>query len=1004
MYTKISIIFQSLFLFLLLLCKQELIMANVINTNNAVSKKNPINTDINESISVAATVELTVSQSTASEGDITAIIITATANAPVSGNQTVGLTIGGAGITSGDYYLTNTTITLLAGQTQGSTTLIIADDAVEEGTEQMTITMSTFSAGITPGNNISKTVSIVNNDCSFIKHLSTATSVNGAEIPAFDANSNQVFTVAGDVIEKFSISNQGTLSLIGSVSQGFTTPAGYAAIPNSVAIKNGILAASFAIRNVTTGAQDSGIVAFYQSVDASFIRSIKVGYLPDMVTFSPDGNYVLTANEGEPNSYGQSTSFDPEGSISIIDISSGIQSATLYTAGFTSFNGQISALRAAGVRIFGPNATVAQDLEPEYIAFSNNGQTAMITLQENNALAKLDMATKTITQILPLGLKNHNTAGNGLDASDRDSTTSLGKVNIKNWPVKGMYMPDAIASYSYNNQDYYFTANEGDARDYTGYAEEVRVGAGSYILDPTVFPTAATLKNNANLGRLQLTKATGDLDNDGDFDEIHALGARSFSVWNSSGSLLYDSGDQFEKITARNSPTLFNSEGLSTQFDSRSDNKGPEPEGVAVGMVNQKPYLFVGLERTGDIMVYDITNPTAPIFVQYINLPQDLAVEGILFVPATQSPTQKALLISAAEVSKTVSVYELGGSEEPQYIDSDGDGFGTGTIAFYQCGFTEGYSTQAGDCNDNDISINPGAIEVCDGKDNNCNQQTDEGCGCTNELAHNYNSNATMDDGSCMTCNDNLKNGTETGIDCGGPLCQPCVLPVAVCGNIVTVYAHNGNLAYNGPSTADVYLIPGMDLDAGSTFSGQVLRTVARTLTNVSFNWTNQGACIDATPNNIYNNIDKGLVHRNCLPVTPADFNKIRNFEMKITDANGTSTCTGRYLVVNGNPPSSNSSNIEMIEEALTRSIDFEHNIELYPNPGTNLVNLYMSNSIISDKNVIVIRNTLGAIVKQIEDINSNITTIEFDNYPAGIYYFNILGNGEPLVKKWVKI
>lgn len=1004
MYTKTYGILTAIFFTMVFLNNCEATIANVPNIKNPLGNSYSINTKEIASFAVVPSVELSISQSAASENNAPAVTITVTANAPVSGNQTVSLSISGAGITSSDYYLTNTSIIIPSGQTQGSTKLIIADDAVEEATEEMTITISTFSAGISPGNNISRTISIENNNCSFVKHLSTVTSAFGAEISAFDADSKQVYTVAGDVIERFSMNNQGVLSLVGSISPGFTSPSGFAAIPNSVAIKNGVLAASFAIRNNTTGAQDSGIVAFYQAMDASFIRSIKVGYLPDMVTFSPNGNYVLTANEGEPNSYGQANSFDPEGSISIIDISIGIQSATLFTAGFTAFNGQISALKAAGVRIFGPNATVAQDFEPEYIAFSNDGQSAMITMQENNALAKLDMATKTITQILPLGLKDHNVAGNGLDASDRDSTSSLGKINIKNWPVKGMYMPDAISSYTHNNQDYYFTANEGDARDYTGYAEEVRVGSGSYVLDPTVFPTAATLKNNANLGRLQLTKATGDTDNDGDYDEIHALGARSFSVWNSAGALVYDSGDQLEKITARQSPTLFNSEGSVSQFDTRSDNKGPEPEGIAIGIVNQKPYIFVGLERTGDVMVFDITNPLLPEFVQYINMPLDLAVEGLLFIPSSNSPTGKALLITTAEVSRTVTVFELGSYEKPYYSDGDGDGFGIEEIAFYGCGIYEGYAVQTGDCNDNNVNINPSSSEICDELDNNCNQLIDEVCGCTDEEAHNFTPAATIDDGSCMTCTDNIKNGTETGIDCGGSLCVPCNPPVAVCGNIITVYANAGNLVYNGPSTADVYLIPAVDLDGGSTYSGQNLRTVARTLTNVSFNWTNQGACIDATPNNIYNNIDKGLVHRNCLPVTPADFNKIRNFEMKITDANGTSTCTGRYLVVNGNPPSSTSPNTEILEEALARSIDTENSIEIYPNPGTNLVNLYISNSLISEKNVVIIRNTLGAVVKQIENINTPLTTIEFDNFPSGIYYFNIQTDGEPVVKKWVKI
>ncbi|MBL0082533.1 MAG: choice-of-anchor I family protein [Saprospiraceae bacterium] len=949
-------------------------------------------------------VNLSINQTNASEATSTSINITITADSPVSGNQTIGLSVSGSGITTGDYYLTKTTVTILSGQTIGTSLLVIADDGVAESMEQLTISMNNFSAGVVSGNNASAVINIENNDCSFVNYLSTFASSFGAEISTFDAASQQVYTVAGEVIERLTLNNSGILSLSGSVTPGFVTPAGFTAIPNSVASKNGIVAASFAIKNNTTSAQDSGPVAFYNAADASFLHSVRVGFLPDMVTFSPNGQFVLTANEGEPNSYGQANSFDPEGSVSIIDISGGVLSAQVTTASFTAFNGQLATLKAAGVRIYGPGATVAQDMEPEYIAFSHDGNTAMVTLQENNAFAKLDMATKTISQIIPMGLKDHSIVGKGLDASDRDSTSSIGKINIKTWPVKGMYEPDAIASFFYNGQDYYFTANEGDARDYTGYAEEIRVGASGYVLDPTLFPTAATLKNNANLGRLQLTKATGDLDNDTDYDEIHAMGARSFTVWNASGSLVYDSGDQLEQITAAKSPSLFNTEGLSSQFDTRSDNKGPEPEGVVVGIVNDKPYVFVGLERTGDVMVYDISNPALPQFVQYINTPQDLAVEGLLFVPANQSPTGKALLITTAEVSKTVTAYELGSNQQAYYTDEDGDGFGTGDVVFIDCGPMEGFANETGDCDDNNSNIYPDAEEICDNADNNCNQQIDEGCGCTNETAHNYDPNATKDDGTCMTCFDNAQNGTETGIDCGGSLCAPCVPPVAVCGNIVTVYANSGNLAYNGPNTADVYLIPALDLDAGSSYSGQLIRTVARTLTSVGFNWTNQGACIDATPNNVYNNIDKGLVHKNCLPVTPADFNKIRNFEMKIADGNGNSTCTGRYIVVNGYPAPTSSETGGISPEATSRASESDESLTLYPNPGNGLLNAILPISFVSERTTITIYNAMGLQVYQIKEISIPFVSVDTNPMTSGVYFVYVSLDGETLIKKWVKM
>ncbi len=918
------------------------------------------------------------------------------------------------------------------------------------------------------------------NTCNFLTKVGGLASTKGAEISTFHPGSSRVYTVAGAVIEYHAMSNTGALTLGGTLAFGFSTAASDTAIPNSVAVHGNIIAASFAIINKTTLAQQPGMVSFYNATTGAALNAVTVGYLPDMIVFTADGQKLLTANEAEPNSYNQATSFDPEGSVSIVDISGGVASATVQTASFASFNGQLAALKAAGVRIYGPNATVAQDIEPEYIAISPDGTKAYVTLQENNALAIVDIATATVSQLIPLGLKNHsrptvmgletyefnnmpsidttaagqsiplggfsglsfegyaangnlkfithtdrgpngeptginrpfalpnfapeiirfelnrtsgqisitqriqlkkdastlltglpNTAisadanqayndevpvnlqngvlpldplgadlegivvaadgtfwmvdeyrpaiyhfntngvlikrfvpagtaaaagqpagtygteslpaviaqrrqnrgfegiafyngklyafvqspmrnpitqsngtlnglknirviefdpttetttgqyiyimdndpavggatdtradkigdavslGNGeflvverdddaidsdplndikkkiyrfslsgatninalpnvisgktadqmtlaelaaagiapitkylhvdlatagynttekvegltivdrntlavindndftvgglaidattgtftpfpnpngekellglikilnnsLDASDRDLTSSTGKINMQHWPVMGMYQPDAIAQYTVGGQTYYVTANEGDSRDWPGFGEEARVS--TLTLDPTAFPNGTTLKANANLGRLQLTNATGNTDADTDFDQLHSLGARSFSIWNATGQLIYDSGDDLEYITSVLTPATFNSDGPAAGFDTRSDNKGPEPEGVTIGMVNGIPYAFIGSERTGDVFVYDISNPAAPKFVQYINTLEDNGVEGIVFVAAANSPTGKPLVITSAEVSRTISVYEV---------------------------------------------------------------------------------------------------------------------------------------------------------------------------------------------------------------------------------------------------------------------------------------------------------------------------------------------------------
>ena len=516
-----------------------------------------------------------------------------------------------------------------------------------------------------------------------LSKVGNATSVNGSEIPAFDPASKRLYVIAGSTVDVYTVSNTGALTAAGQITAGFSAPVGMEILPNSVAVKNGIVAVAYAVKETAKGTQQVGKVSFFTAATGAFLRAVDVGFLPDMLTFTADGTKVLVANEGEPN---EDYTVDPEGSISIISIpggvASGIATATVQNVNFNTFNAQLAALKTAGVRIIGDRTiagspvltTVSQDLEPEYIAIAPDGLTATITLQENNAIATLNIATATITSIKPLGLKNFNLAGNGIDASDRDvdgTSAGGGKIDIKTQPVFGLYQPDAIASFTANGQTYYITANEGDSRvrptaaNLIGttaeggvFNEEVRVNSTSYVLDPTVFPNAATLKNDANLGRLTVTNKSGDTDGDGDFDRIVTFGGRSFSILDANGALVFDSGDRLERLTAEFAPTLFNSDGVSTNFDTRSDNKGPEPEGVTIGVIDGRTYAFIGLERVGDVIVYDVTNPVSPTFVQYLNAPEDRGTEGLIFVSATDSPTGKPLLITSSEASNTVSVFE----------------------------------------------------------------------------------------------------------------------------------------------------------------------------------------------------------------------------------------------------------------------------------------------------------------------------------------------------------
>lgn len=492
-----------------------------------------------------------------------------------------------------------------------------------------------------------------------LSSLGNSTNNFGAEIPAYDPASRRLFlTGPNNRLDIADISNPASPIRLPSIDLS-----SYGAGVNSVAIKNGIVAVAMEASPIT----NNGSVVFFNT-NGVFQSQVTVGALPDMLTFTPDGNRVLVANEGEA-----ANGVNPDGSVSVINLSTGVLNPTVNTATFTSFNGQENALRNQGVRIF-PGQTVSQDVEPEYITVSDDGTTAWVSLQENNAVAVVDIANAQVTSIAALGAKNFNAPGNGLDASDRDGVLFGGAANspavrINNWPVFGLYQPDTIATVTIAGQTYLITANEGDTRD-----ENRRVS--SLTLDPNVFPDAANLQLAQNLGRLDVSSIDG-LNGQGQYSQLFAYGGRSFSIWNVTNGLsqVFDSGDDFEEILAAFSatpltPSIFNSDGNPISFDTRSDNRGPEPEGLAVGTVGNRLYSFVGIERAGGFMVYDITNPSNPFFVDYINDWQlgDISPEGLLFIPAADSPNGTPLLIVANEVSRNVAIYSVEPVPEPSAV------------------------------------------------------------------------------------------------------------------------------------------------------------------------------------------------------------------------------------------------------------------------------------------------------------------------------------------------
>ena len=497
----------------------------------------------------------------------------------------------------------------------------------------------------------------------------------GAEIVAHDPATQQLYVTNGedDTVDIIDVSDPTTPSLVRQIDLS-----GLGDGPNSVAVGNDVVAVAIHVDPVETPAvspvdPQPGVVAFFEP-DGTPLGSVEVGVLPDMVTFTPDGQTVVVANEAEPvcgldlggnENEDIANAVDPSGGVSLIDISGGDFTALTATdLDFTSFDAG-GALDPT-VRVFFPGSTPSQDLEPEYVAVTPDGSTAYVTLQENNAVAVVDIATEEITAVVPLGYKDHSEPGNQLDPSDRDDDTVVGDpaIKIDSWPVHGMFMPDSIAAADIDGSTYLFTANEGDARDYDCYSEEVRINA----LDFTGSTLDASLQDDDQLGRLNTTTATPTAS---PVTELFSYGARSLSVWDEDGQLVWDSGAELEAHVADAFPDFHNSQDNdAAEFDGRSDNKGPEPEALTVGQAFGSTYAFVGLERVGGVAVYDVSDPMAPEFTTYVNPgidgstgpgSDDISPEGMAFVDPGDSPTGTPLLAVANEVSSTTTIYELTG-------------------------------------------------------------------------------------------------------------------------------------------------------------------------------------------------------------------------------------------------------------------------------------------------------------------------------------------------------
>ena len=456
---------------------------------------------------------------------------------------------------------------------------------------------------------------------------------------------------------------------------------------NSIAIdeNNQMLAVAMAAKNVG----EAGQIAFYDiSGDTpAFIKNVPAGFLPDMVTFNHDGTKVVVANEGEPNG---DYSIDPEGSVSIINIVEGVVADTATNIDFTTYNSQQAELESDGFVFANPtgrtingnviNTTVAMDLEPEYVSISKDNKYAYVSIQENNGLAIINLEDNSV-ELKALGFKDWSDLQ--IDASDKD-----GGVNFKSYPgLYGMYQPDTISSFSWKGANFIVSANEGDAREYffdvTDEADCTAKGGLDYdeddgclayidesrVEDLTLAANFDYLNNDDDdIGRLKVSTVKGNTNDDGQYESLYAYGARSFTIWDSNGLVVFDSGDDIGRITASVHGEAFNNNEDENEGDTRSDDKGAEPEALTIGTIDERTFAFIGLERMGGIMVYDITNPYDVQFEDYFynrgviegaDITGDLAPEGMVFVPAEQSATGEPLLIIGNEISGSIAVWQI---------------------------------------------------------------------------------------------------------------------------------------------------------------------------------------------------------------------------------------------------------------------------------------------------------------------------------------------------------
>ena len=514
-----------------------------------------------------------------------------------------------------------------------------------------------------------------------ITEISSITSGDGegsAEIATYHAGSKRIFATNGvkNTIDIFDISDVANPKKVGSVE---LSP--YGNDVTSVAAGKDVVVAvvnvsdKFSATGVPT--TTNGKIVVFDTAGKVLSSPDVLGVLPDSVSFAPNGTTALVAIEAQPvcakddpataakEDADYTKASDPVGGVTVVDLSDPT-APVLKFAGFDQFT--VSEMRAKGIAVSSVVNNVSKDFEPEFATAIDNNY-AYVTIQEANAIGKLNIQTATFESITRAFESNVSKVAR--DTSDRDS--GAGPRTYAN--VVGASQPDAIAGFKMGSGNYFITANEGDAREYTCLNDDLR--ASALKVDPRRFADWKTLSGSAALGRAKVNPNNGDRDGDGDIDTIPLRGSNSMTMYRN-GLAIWDSADLLDQIqtAAFGVANINGSHSLSSDKatmnyvgQDRSDDKGSEPEGVAVGMVGDRRIAVLGLERMSALAVFDITQPRVPVFIEWLQMLPTKATpakdvkywspEGIVFVPADKSPSGKALIITSYELSGSLSIHQI---------------------------------------------------------------------------------------------------------------------------------------------------------------------------------------------------------------------------------------------------------------------------------------------------------------------------------------------------------